>query len=120
MGIKITDAVRDMEAHAFHVSQVAKRIATAFPHLPELIGVRPRPSAAHAELDLQTNTIDEARQWAQALGSELIVREGHGTSGWHGDADIEIDGVKVHVCAFHAFTAEERAARESTPAAVTA
>ncbi|WP_262058576.1 hypothetical protein [Streptomyces sp. STR69] len=113
MGTQITEAVRSMETHASQISQVALRLAATYPYLPHLISVRPRPSADTAELDLQLSTFDDARVWATALGGELVIRESDHTNGFHGDANIHIDGVLVHVCAFRRFTAEERAEREA-------
>ncbi|MFF7880935.1 hypothetical protein ACH40F_08350 [Streptomyces sp. NPDC020794] len=116
-GAQAVLALRSMEANAFRVSQVTTRLLDEHTDLPPLIDVRPQATATAATLDLQTLTIDAARAWAAALGAELKVREQDELSGRMADANLDVDGVTVHVCAFTSFTAQERAERAAAAVA---
>ncbi|MFE2712324.1 hypothetical protein ACFXKI_10105 [Streptomyces mirabilis] len=115
-GARAVLALRSMEANAFRVSQVTTRLLDEHTDLPPLISVRPQATATAATLDLQTSTIDEAREWAAALGADLMVREQDEPGGRMADANLCVDGVIVHVCAFTRFTVQEKAERASTAA----
>ncbi|MEU2062864.1 hypothetical protein [Streptomyces sp. NPDC013455] len=118
MGTQITDtgaravlALRSMEANAFRVSQVTTRLLDDHTDLPDLLAVRPQATGSAAQLDLQARTIEDARTWAAALGGTLRVEDTEHLNGWSASADVVVDGVTVHVCAFQHYSAEERAER---------
>jgi hypothetical protein len=79
--------------------------------LPELLAVRPYAEAERATIDLQPYTLDDARQWAAALGAELEVKDEESrVPGWHTRRSIGrtvIDRVTVFVVTSTSYSAEE-------------
>lgn len=115
-GARAVLALRAMEANAFRISQVTTRLLDEHTDLPELMQVRPQPTATEARIDLQLSNFDDARLWAEALGGTLTVADHDHMSGRLGTADFTVDGVVVHVCAFVYYTAQERAERKAAEA----
>ncbi|MFF4752685.1 hypothetical protein ACWD5R_11285 [Streptomyces sp. NPDC002514] len=124
---KITDsgaravlALRAMEANAFRVSQVTTRLLDERTDLPELIGVRPMATASDASVDLQPDTVDDARQWAASLSIELEIKDEESyLPGWRARRSCGravIDGVTVFVATSETYSPEEWAALQAAEA----
>lgn len=118
MGTQITDtgaqavlALRSMEANAFRVSQVTTRLLDQHANaLPELLAVRPEATHKSAAVVFQPRTVEDANQWAAALGVELVVEDVDGyRPGCHfreSRGTALVDGVTVWVSSSQSYSPE--------------
>ncbi|MGW6604822.1 hypothetical protein [Streptomyces sp. NPDC055036] len=115
-------AIESMEASAFRISQVARRMLAA--HLPPA-GLFPfAGSEGFMRLDVQPTTLGEAQAWAAHLGIELVHTLGEpyadGGGFEHIVGERVIDGVKVAIRHHFLLSQVEWDARQAAAEAVVA
>jgi hypothetical protein len=105
------------EAAAFRTGQLARRLRTEHPDLP-ITTMEPTVwafagqagPALHAELDIQTASVDTARAWAKALGVEAAVTVSPTSPYERATANAVIGDVSVKVSGSRTLTGDEYAA----------
>lgn len=113
-------AVTEMEAATFRAGQVARRLLGEHPHLPvrnATVGLY--ASAYHdgerisqPRMDVRVDGLDDARAWAQALGTEPET-ETRDVGGYVYESAVcttTVDGVQIEVSGSRPLTADEAAA----------
>ncbi|MGD1219964.1 hypothetical protein AB9Q10_16225 [Streptomyces krungchingensis] len=130
MGTQTTDTITKaeqaltvMDSRAQHVRAVSLQLLGEHAAgLPELMAVRVEASSSRQQLALQPYTVQDARQWAAALDVTLTVSiEDAVPAGWravHARANLEIEGVQVHLGSYQTYSPEQWA--EHTAAVVAA
>lgn len=121
MGSSITDplaldpmaAIEAMELAAWRVAQTARQLRRDHPDLPVYDMRAASVSCGKAELDVNVNTTDDVRMWAQRVGvqPEASTRTySPSTIGEHVIATADLNGVTVTVYATRFLSEPEREA----------
>lgn len=110
--------IEALEAAAFRVGQVGRRLLADHPDLPAW-NVRPAAFASDrgttAQLEISTYDVDAVRAWAEALGTTVDIKF-HDGAGSHAhcfeyhQAKLTVSGVEVSFAATRQPTEEEAAA----------
>lgn len=121
---RFTSAILAMEANAFRVGVVARRLLAEHDELPQLTSLRPMAREEDAVIHVQPSMKD-VDVWARRLGIELSVRRqpdplipDQGRE--HAGGTTTLDGVTIELGAVRFIAAEEwaamtAAASESAP-----
>jgi len=106
------------ESVAFRIGQLARRLRTEHPDLSVqsmeptawvLVRAFDGPDV-HAELEIRPDSVDDARAWAKALGTEATATVGTSSPYERVVAEAVIDGVMVKVDGMRALVGDEYAA----------
>ncbi|MFF1282200.1 hypothetical protein [Streptomyces sp. NPDC058299] len=129
MGTQITDSISkaenallSLDIHAQHVRQVAMRILGEHAaSLPELLAIHVEATDNRQRVGFQPRTVQDARQWAAALGVELTVTVVDAVpEGWRAIASAAewlVDGVQVRIGSYQSYSPEQWAERSAAAVA---